>query len=104
MEYFFDKVRVHIADYLFCDKYDRDDCFYIDFSEEDIIRTCRLEDMGYDLNDDGTVYRDSNGRPVSTGNNHCHLVDDVIMIDESGKRVPNEEYIVKLISEHFGIK
>lgn len=104
MEYFFDRVYIHIADYITCNQYDRDDCFYIDFSEDEIIRTCRLEDMGYDLNDDGTVYRDGSGRPVSSHNNHCHLVDDVIMIDESGKRAPNEEYIDKLISNYFNIK
>ena len=37
MEYFFDKVYVHIADYITCNQYDRDDCFYIDFSEDEII-------------------------------------------------------------------
>ena len=79
--------------------------FYIDFSDDPIIEVYSLEDKGYDLNDDGSVYRDSNGRPINTSkDNHCHLVENIITHDETGKRVLNVEYINELISRHFGPK
>ena len=105
MEYFFDTIYDYISSYIFCDRYNRDEVFYIDFSDDPIIEVYSLEDKGYDLNDDGSVYRDNNGRPVNTSkDNHCHLVENIITLDETGKRVPNVEYINELISRHFGPK
>ena len=105
MEHSFDTVYDYIAGYLFCDKYNRDELFYIDFFDDPIIEVYTLEESGYDLNEDGTVYRDSKGRPVNTDmNKHYHLVEDITMLDETGKRVPNIEYINQLISRDLGIK
>jgi hypothetical protein len=105
MEYFFDTIYDYISSYIFCDRYNRDEVFYIDFSGDPIIEVYSLEDKGYDLNDDGSVYRDSNGRPVNTSkDDHCHLVEDIITLDETGNRVPNVEYIDELILRHFGLK
>ena len=55
------------------------------------------------MNDDGTVYRDEDGRPVNiTPSEHHHLVEEITMLDECGKRVPNEEYINSLIVRYLG--
>jgi hypothetical protein len=106
MEHFFDTVYDYISSYLFCDEYNQDDVFYINpFDIDEIIEVHTLEEAGYDLNDDGSVYRDSNGRPVNTDNDdYYHLVDDIITFDETGKRVPNVEYIDKLVLRYFGVK
>ena len=102
MQHSFDTVYDYIASYLICDRYNRDELFYIDFFNDPIIEVCTLEESGYDLNDDGTVYRDSNGRPVNSNmNRHYHLAEDITMLDETGKRVPNVEYINQLISRDF---
>lgn len=103
MEYFFDKVYEYISEYLFCDRYNQDELFYIDFFNDPIIEVYSLEEKGYDLNEDGSVYRDSNGRPVNTDmNKHYHLVEDITILDNNGKRVPNIEYINQLISRDLG--
>lgn len=105
MEYFFDTIYDNVAEYLQCDQYNRDELFYIDFSEELIIERYTLEEKGYDLNEDGTVYRDNNERPVNTSmDKHCHLVEDITMLDETGKRVPNVEYIKQLVLRDLGHK
>ena len=101
MEYSLDIVYSYIADYL-CEGYNPDELFYIDFFDDPIIEVRSLEMCGYDLNDDGTVYRDEAGHPVNTTpNEHCHLVEDITMLDESGKRVPNEEYIYRLVRHYL---
>ena len=105
MEYCFDKVYEFISNYLFCDKYNQDELFYIDFFDDPMIEVYTLEEKGYDLNDDGTIYRDGNGRPINTNmNKHYHLVDDITTLDETGKRVPNVEYINQLITRDLRLK
>lgn len=98
MEHSFDTIYDYVSTYLFCGKYDRDELFYIDLFDDPMIDIYTLEEKGYDLNDDGTVYRDSNDRPVNTSmNKHYHLVEDITTLDENGKRVPNVKYINQLI-------
>ena len=104
MEYYFDTIYNYIEEYLFCNEYNRDEGFYINFSDDEIIIAYTLEEMGYDLNDDGTLYRDSDERPVlCPPNEHCHLMEDITKIDECGKRVPNVEYIDQLILKHLSV-
>lgn len=102
MEYIFDVIYTYVSDYL-SKGYNPDDLFYIDLGDEDIIEVRSLEECGFDLNDDGTVYRDEDGRPVNiTPSEHHHLVEEITMLDECGKRVPNEEYINSLIVRYLG--
>ena len=102
MEYSFDYVCYYIKDHLRCNGYNPDELFHIDFSDESIVEVRTLAESGFDLNDDGTVYRDSDGRPVNTTPcEYHHLVEDITMLDESGKRVPNEEYIERLVKHYL---
>lgn len=82
--------------------YSKDDGMYIDFfNPEREFEVEPLVNLGFDLNDDGNLYRDENGRPVNTEQDpHIHLAEDITMIDkETGERVPNAAYISALIDK-----
>ena len=81
MEYSFDYVCYYIKDHLRCNGYNPDELFHIDFFDESIVEVRTLAESGFDLNDDGTVYRDSDGRPVNTTPcEYHHLAEDITML------------------------
>lgn len=63
--------------------YSEDDSIYVGFFNPDrefVVEP--LANLGFDLNDNGSLYRDENGRPVNTElDPHIHLLEDITMID-----------------------
>jgi hypothetical protein len=97
----FEKLYDFVEDYIL-NGYSKDDGIYVDFFNlEREFEVEPLANLGFDLNDDGSLYRDENGRPVNTEQDpHIHLAEDITMIDkETGERVPNAAYISALIDK-----
>ena len=97
----FEKLYDFVEDYIL-NGYSKDDGIYVDFFNPDReFEVEPLANLGFDLNDDGSLYRDENGRPVNTEQDpHIHLAEDITMIDkETGERVPNAAYISALIDK-----
>ena len=97
----FEKLYDFVEDYIL-NGYSKDDGIYVDFfNPEREFEVEPLANLGFDLNDDGSLYRDENGRPVNTEQDpHIHLAEDITMIDkETGERVPNAAYISALIDK-----
>ena len=98
----FDKTYDRIQDYILYYDYNQDDGIYVDIYNIDAdIEVTPLVDLGYDFLEDGTLYRDENGRPVNDNPNpHIHLAEDITMIDEeTGERIPNAEYISMIVNK-----
>lgn len=97
----FEKLYDFVEDYIL-NGYSKDDGIYVDFfNPEREFEVEPLANLGFDLNDDGSLYRDENGRPVNTEQDpRIHLAEDITMIDkETGERVPNAAYISALIDK-----
>lgn len=97
----FEKLYDFVEDYIL-NRYSKDDGIYVDFfNPEREFEVEPLANLGFDLNDDGSLYRDENGRPVNTEQDpHIHFAEDITMIDkETGERVPNAAYISALIDK-----
>lgn len=97
----FEKLYDFVEDYIL-NGYSKDDGIYVDFFNlEREFEVEPLANLGFDLNDDGSLYRDEKGRPVNTEQDpHIHLAEDITMIDkETGERVPNAAYISALIDK-----
>ena len=61
-----------------------------------------MQDYGYELNDDDSIYIDENGRPChSNPPEDIHWINDITMLDENGKRVVNADYIRKIVDRMF---
>ena len=97
----FEKLYDFVEDYIL-NGYSKDDGIYVDFFNlEREFEVEPLANLGFDLNDDGSLYRDEKGRPVNTEQDpHIHLAEDITMIDkETGERVPNAAYISAMIDK-----
>lgn len=99
----FDKLFMAVEDYL-AEGYNEDDGFYIDFfNPENEIEVRPLVEMGFDMNDDGTLYRDENGKPINTNmDSHICLAEEItILCEDTGERIPNIVLISKIIDKYF---
>ena len=78
--------------------YDINTGFEITFDPELEIYIKTLDELGYDLNDDYSVYFDENGRPYNSSElESVHWINDITMVDENGQRVVNSEYVRKIV-------
>ena len=97
-EYAFDTIYDIVDEHLRCDDYDINTGFEITFDPELEIYIKTLDELGYDLNDDYSVYFDENGRPYNSSEPvSVHWINDITMVDENGQRVVNSEYVRKIV-------
>lgn len=101
-QYAYDTIYDILYTHLKYEEYDINTCFDITFDPELEVYTCPLQDYGYDLNDDGSIYLDENGRPCHSDlPDDIHWINDITKSDENGKRVVNEDYIRKIVDRMF---
>lgn len=101
-EYAFDHIVEQVYLRLKYIGYDPTIGYDITFDPELEIYAAPLVDLGYDMNDDETPYFDENGRPnISPACDCYHWLGDLSMVDEKGVRVPNVEYIKKVVDDFF---
>ena len=99
----FDKLFMAVKDYL-AEGYNKDDGFYVDFfNPENEVEVKPLVELGFDMNDDGTLFRDENGKPINTKpDSHIFLVEEITMeSDDSNERVPNKDMILQIVNNFF---
>ena len=99
----FERLYNFVEEYIL-NGYSKDDGIYVDFFNPDReFEVEPLANLGFDLNDDGSLYRDENGRPVNTDlDSHIHLAEDITMIDkETGARIPNADYISMIVNKYL---
>ena len=99
-EYAFDTIYNAIYDYLKYEDYDISTGFDITFEEELEVYIIQLQDYGYDLNDDDTLYIDQNGRPYhSNPPEDIHWINDVTCLDDNANRVVNTDYLKQVVNK-----
>ena len=99
----FERLYNFVEEYIL-NGYSKDDGIYVDFINPDReFEVEPLANLGFDLNDDGSLYRDEKGRPVNTDlDSHIHLAEDITMIDkETGARIPNADYISMIVNKYL---
>ena len=98
-EYAFDTIYNAIYDHLKYEDYDISTGFDITFEEELEVYIIQLQDYGYDLNDDDTLYIDQNGRPYhSNPPEDIHWINDVTCLDDNANRVVNTGYLKQVVN------
>lgn len=101
-EYAFDHILEDVYLRLKYIGYDPTIGYDITFDPDLEIYAAPLVDLGYDMNDDETPYFDENGRPCMSPACDCyHWLGDLSMVNENGERVPNVEYIRKVVDNLF---
>lgn len=100
--YAFDTIFDIIYTHIKYEEYDINTCFDITFDPELEVYKLPLQDYGYDLKDDGSIYLDENGLPCQSDlPDDIHWINDITTLDDNGKRVVNEEYIRKIVDRMF---
>lgn len=101
-QYAFDTIYDIIYTHLKHEEYNINTGFDITFDPELEVYECPMQDYGYELNDDDSIYIDENGRPChSNPPEDIHWINDITMLDENGKRVVNADYIRKIVDRMF---
>lgn len=100
-QYALETICDNVEEYINYNGYDHNVGFEINFDPELEISAARLQDLGYDMNDDESTYFDESGRPFHSDSStrHVHWIGDLSVLDETGKRVANEVYIRAIVEE-----
>lgn len=100
-QYALETICDSVEEYINYNGYDHNVGFEINFDPELEISAARLQDLGYDMNDDESTYFDESGRPFHSDSStrHVHWIGDLSVLDKTGKRVANEVYIRAIVEE-----
>ena len=96
-----DTICEFIDEYLRTEEYSINTGIEIIFEPDPLMRIDCLQNLGYDMNDDGSTYFDADGRPYISEQSTSHWIEDITQLDANGKRTANVDYICKLVVENI---